>query len=145
MTEKREPVGLVRTGCETIRVLLVDDDADFRDGLSALLRDDGHEVRDVERPSEIPPNEGLGDVAIMVIDCAIPDVDGLAFADEFHAAHPHVPIVLLTAYGTETIEARAAGRPCVYFARKPLDYNELHARIHDLAGRRPGADGSTHA
>ena len=120
--------------CTGIPVLLIGDDRDFREGLTALLRDDGHDVREFELPSQVPRDERLNQVGIVITDCLAPSLDGVAFADEFHAIHPDVPVIFLTAYGAETIEARVGARAFVHLAPRPVNYDDLHGRIHDLTG-----------
>jgi DNA-binding NtrC family response regulator len=119
--------------CNEIGVLIVDEDAPFRDGLAALLREDEHLVRQYAGPQALPALETLSWVGILVAARWLPDADGLAFADRFHGAHPDCSVLLLTAYRTRTAEAEAALRPFIRLIEKPIDYDDLHAQVHALA------------
>jgi hypothetical protein len=50
-----------------------------------------------------------------------------------------VPVVLVTAYWTADLEAQIAARRFVRLYRKPVDYEELHQIVHELAGSAPGS------
>jgi DNA-binding NtrC family response regulator len=118
--------------CGEIIVLVVDDDDAFRSAVVDNLRDDGHPVLECEAPSAVPPLAGLNQVALVVTDYHMPAVDGLAFADAFHAVHPGVPIVLVSAQWTADVSAQATARGFVHALRKPIDYDDLHMLLHHL-------------
>ena len=63
----------------------------------------------------------------------MPGENGVAFADRFHASRPDVPVVLVTAYRTHAIEALAAARPFLTALSKPIDYEQFHTLVHELA------------
>lgn len=119
--------------CEDIPVVVVDDDASFRIGLAANLEDDGHPVARHADPSEVAASD-LTTARVVVTDYQMADIDGLTFADGVHAVHPETRIVLATAYWTVEVETEVAARDFVELCRKPLDYEELHALVHRLAG-----------
>lgn len=106
-------------------VLLLDEDADFREALVAHLVDDGHGVCHFRRPAELPPLHTFEALTLLILDQQLQGESGLVFADRFHAAHPAVPVVLLTAYESDRLRAEAARRPWVALRRKPIDYEEL--------------------
>jgi len=114
---------------ERLVVLLIDNDADFRNGLAENLRDDGHQVREYETPAAIPTLDDMNDVHAVVVADYNCRHEGLVFADRFHAAYPTVPIVLVTAYWSESVEAEAAQRDFLCVRSKPLDYDELHDHL----------------
>ena len=121
------------SSCSAITVVVVDDDASFRSGLAANLEDDAHVVGQYGDPQEIPPDVLLA-AQVVVIDYQIATIDGLSFADRVHVARPETAIVLVTAYWTVEIEAEVAARDFLQLCRKPMDYDELHALVHQLAG-----------
>jgi len=102
-------------------------------GLAGLLRDDGHTLLEFERPGAIPAYETLGHVGLLVTDYEMPGKTGLEVADEFHSAHPEIPVVLITAFHTEFIEAEAARRGFVHVLFKPVDYDQIHELVHRIA------------
>jgi len=119
--------------CSDISILLVEDEHSFRAGLGGLLRDDGHEVLEYAEPAHLPPLATLGHVHLLLSDYDMPSENGLSLADRFHALHPAVPIILVTAYRTNHLDAEVARRPFVRLVEKPIPYDTVHALIHQLA------------
>jgi DNA-binding NtrC family response regulator len=121
--------------CSALPILLVDDEASFRTSFAETLRDDGHTVLDYATPAEVPPLESLGHVALLVTDYEMPGMTGIQLADAFHAHHPRLPVLVVTAYRTEAVDAQIGDRAFVRLFHKPVDYDAIHQLIHELADR----------
>lgn len=106
-------------------VLLLDDDDDFRSALAANLADDGFRVREFARPADVPPLISLQGLTMLILDYQMSGEDGLSFADRFHAAHADVPVVMVTAYWSDYLDAEVAARDFLTLRRKPVDYDQL--------------------
>lgn len=113
-------------------MLVVDDDEAFRNGLGTNLVDDGHSVHHYEHPRLVTPDR-LTATDVLLTDLDMGDIDGMTFADGVHRAHPELPVVLITAYWSAELEAGVAARPFLHLCRKPVDYDTVHARVHELA------------
>lgn len=92
------------------RILIVDDDADFRESLAEMLGDLGHAVSlassvaaGLQRLREAP-------VDAAIVDLRMPGEDGLGFLRRVRSMS-QVPCIMLTAYasGNNTIEAMRLG------------------------------------
>lgn len=123
------------TSCSSIAILLVDDEASFRTSFAETLRDDGHDVLDYGSPGEVPRLDDLTQVSVLVTDYEMPGGTGIELADAFHAHHPRVPVLLVTAYPTRSLEGQMGERPYLRLFHKPVDYDDIHALIHELADR----------
>jgi DNA-binding NtrC family response regulator len=106
-------------------VVLLDDDDDFRSALAANLIDDGYLVAQFARPADLPPLISFQGLTMLILDYQMDGEDGLSFADRFHATHPDVPVVILTAYWSDFLDAAVAARDFITLRRKPVDYDEL--------------------
>jgi DNA-binding NtrC family response regulator len=106
-------------------VLLVDDDQDFRKALADNLADDGIVVHQFDRPSQVPPLDSLDELTMVILDYQMEGENGLEFADKFHASHPEVPVVLVTAYWSAYLDAEVERRGYLTLRRKPVDYEDL--------------------
>jgi len=113
-------------------VVLVDNDHGFRGALAENLRDDGHRVVEYAAPIELPPLATLSKVGLLIADYELPRSNGLAFADTFHAVHPTVPIVLMTAFPTRYLVTQSAAREFMRLLAKPFDYARLREILHNL-------------
>lgn len=106
-------------------VLLIDNDDAFRSALADNLRDDGHRVCEFGAAAQLPALTTFEEVSVLITDYQMEGEDGLALADRFHATHPQAPVLMLTSFCTEHLEAEAARRDYLTLLRKPLDYEEL--------------------
>lgn len=116
--------------------MLIDDDQVFRSALAELLREEGHELLEYQAPGELPPIDSLGSVAVVISDYQLPGVDGVGFAAAYHAVHPAVPILLVTACSARGIELPVSLRGHVHIWPKPIDYDALHAFLHEISNAR---------
>jgi DNA-binding NtrC family response regulator len=109
-------------------VVLLDDNGDFRSALAANLADDGFAVREYGKPADVPLGS-LPAPQVLILDYQMPGENGLAFADRFHAAHPGVPVVMITAYWSDYLDAQVTARDFLTLRRKPIDYDQLLALL----------------
>lgn len=84
----------------TIKLLIIDDHSMVRDGLAALLAQPSYEATVLVAQSA---KEGMelvranSDIDVVLLDIAMPDIDGIAALQEFGRACPDLPIILLSA------------------------------------------------
>ncbi|UVK96815.1 sigma-54 dependent transcriptional regulator [Pseudomonas sp. B21-048] len=92
------------------RILIVDDDAAFRDSLAEVLQDLGHTVLQTETTEAGLHRLRTEDVDAAIVDLRLPGEDGLVFLRRA-ARISQVPCIMLTAYasGGNTIEAMSLG------------------------------------
>ena len=116
-------------------VVIVDDDEGFRHGLAEHLRDDGHKVAEYGSPCELPALETLSRASLLITDYQMPGEDGLHLAQRFHAANPQIPVIIVTAYGSEHLSRLATDLTFLSLYPKPLDYFGFHQLIHKLTDK----------
>ena len=123
------------------RILIVDDDPDLLGVCSVGLTALGHEVWTAQTGAD-----GLGQVAIrapevIVLDLGLPDQDGLAVCRRIRT-WSDVPIVVLSADGSEDRKVDALDQGADDYMTKPFGMRELDARIRvALRHHGPPADG----
>jgi two-component system KDP operon response regulator KdpE len=110
------------------QILIIDDDSDLLGvctvGLAAL----GHGVRTAETG-----NEGLAEAAIrapdvIILDLGLPDLDGLQVCKRIRT-WSSVPIIVLSADGSEDRKVDALGDGADDYMTKPFSMRELDARV----------------
>ncbi len=110
---------------ETRNVLLVDDEEVFLQSLVAGLRREPRlaSVRFVVAHDGKEAREHLDahEFDLVVTDLNMPGMDGLALLEHLASTHAHVPVVVMTAYGTPHIEQRAHRAGAVHYIEKPID------------------------
>jgi two-component system response regulator AtoC len=107
------------------RVLAVDDDAAVRFTLEAVLTDSGFTVETADGgAAALAAFEARG-ADIVVTDLAMPEVDGMQVLAHIRTVDPGVPVMLLTAHGSERIAVAAMKAGAYDYLPKPFDPDEL--------------------
>jgi hypothetical protein len=90
-------------------LLVIDDDSDELEIVSSTLETafPGVEVHAATDASQATALCEAHAFDCLLLDYNMPKVDGLTLAAEVRAAHPHLPIVLMTSVGDEMLAARA--------------------------------------
>ena len=107
------------------RVLVVDDDASLRYTLEAVLSDAGLLVEVAQGGAAgIAAFEARG-ADVVLTDLAMPDVDGMQLLERLRALDPGVPVLMLTAHGSERVAVAAMKAGAYDYIPKPFDPDEL--------------------
>jgi CheY-like chemotaxis protein len=122
-------------------ILVVDDDADSRDGLARLLRKRGHQAsaapngRDAlaALTRKVPPD-------LVVLDLRMPEMDGVMFLEVLRSylRLQNVPVLLMTAYPESPDIDRAKRLGVLEVFRKADDFNALLDSV-DRRTKQPSA------
>ena len=134
---------------EGLRVLVVEDEADGREMIRAVLSQSGASVATAGSVAQALEELRRARPDVLVSDIGMPGEDGYelirrarSLEDEINA--PRVPAVAVTAYARaeDRVRVRAAGYQ-VHLA-KPVEPAELVAVVASLAGRTNWPDGNGH-
>jgi DNA-binding response OmpR family regulator len=125
---------------EVHRLLLAEDDEGIREPLTRALRRESYEVEAVADGAEAARRGVEGSFDLLVLDLGLPGVDGLEVCRRVRAAHPRVPILILTAQSGEldVVEGLDAGADD--YVPKPFRLAELLARVRALLRRTTPAE-----
>src|SRR5438270_762221 len=105
------------------RVLLVDDEPALLFTLSQLLKPRG--VESVLAHSAKEALSKLDGVDGVVTDYSMPGMDGVQLVQAVHERDESLPVVMLTAHGSERIAVRAMKSGAYEYVTKPFDIDEL--------------------
>ena len=119
--------------------LVVDDDPAIRKALERALRLEGFAVRLAEGGRGALQQVDERRPSIIVLDVAMPDLDGVAVTSRLRSGGVEVPICILSA--RDEIADRVAGLEAGAddYLVKPFALEELVARMHALLRRVPSA------
>src|ERR1019366_1342564 len=107
------------------RVLVIDDDASLRFTLEAVLSDAGLTVETADGGSSgLAAFEARG-ADLVLTDLAMPDIDGMQVLARLRASDPSVPVLMLTAHGSERVAVAAIKAGAFDYLPKPFDPDEL--------------------
>ncbi|WP_285785587.1 response regulator transcription factor [Microbispora sp. NBRC 16548] len=121
------------------RLLVVDDEPDIRELLSASLRYAGFEVITASSGREAVQIAGKMRPDLIVLDVMLPDLDGFAVSNRLHASGRRVPVLFLTARDANEDKIAGLGRGDDYVT-KPFSLEEVLARIRAVLRRTRGGD-----
>jgi DNA-binding response OmpR family regulator len=122
---------------ETCRILVVDDDEDILRILKDNLELDGYSVLITSRGKDALKFFEEGGVSLIILDLALPDMDGIQICRNVRA-RSDVPIIMLTARDRVPDKVLGLESGADDYLVKPFDYLELAARIKACL-RRHGA------
>ena len=119
----------------TVRVLIVDDHPVVRDGLRGMLEGDdelsvvgeavdGDEA--VRLVAQLEPD-------VVLMDLRMPRTDGVEATGRIVAVHPHVRVLVLTTYDTETDVLRAVEAGASGYLLKDAPVHELRRAVRATA------------
>ncbi len=119
-----------------VRVLIVDDEEDFRD-IFALL---------IERMGYVPLTAADGRQALQLlketpcdlalIDYQMPHMNGIELLREVRRSHPRLEVIFVTGFGTPPSMVEAMKLGVFDYVTKPLNLDEIEELIHRLVRTR---------
>lgn len=109
-----------RSGVERLLVTVVDDDESVRESLPDLLREFGFAAQTFSSAEEFLESDSVGQTRCLILDVAMPGMNGLDLQRELKARGQKIPIIFITGQKDESISARALGQGAVEFLFKPF-------------------------
>jgi CheY-like chemotaxis protein len=122
-------------------VLVVDDNRDSADMMSALLRTWGHEVRTMYNGPAALASAAEHRPDIVLLDIGLPGMDGYAVARELRARGQGGALLLIafTGYGQDEDRLRVRKAGFDHHLVKPVDPAELEAIIEAMPAPAPSS------
>ena len=121
-----------------MRILLAEDDVMLGDGLRAGLRQLGFQVDWVRDGVAAERELSSGDYTAAVLDLGLPLKDGLDVLQALRARKITTPVLVLTARDAVPDRIRGLDLGADDYVVKPVDLNELGARLRSLVRRSHG-------
>jgi two-component system response regulator AtoC len=118
------------------RVLVIDDDASLRFTLEAVLSDAGMTVETSDGGAVGLAAFDARGADVVLTDLAMPDVDGMQVLARLRVSDPSVPVLMLTAHGSERAAVAAIKAGAFDYLPKPFDPDELVLAVRRAADTR---------
>lgn len=120
------------------RILLVDDEANIREGLKAVLQKDGHEVRDAVSGAAALALLPQFDAEVAVLDIQMPGMMGTELLAALKEQRPFLAVIMLTGHGTLDTAITAVKEGAFDYLLKPAAPNILRQTVQQalVAARR---------
>jgi CheY-like chemotaxis protein len=117
-----------------VRILVIEDNSDAREGLAALLRIWGHEVLEAATGTEGIEIAVKHSPAVVLLDIVLPDVDGYEVARQLRRKLGRsIRLLALSGYGEPEHRARSMHAGFDVHVVKPIDPSHLDRLLREEA------------
>jgi len=114
---------------KTLPILIVEDDATLREALVDTLELSRYRVLTANDGVEALELLNTQPVALVVTDVQMPNMTGLQLLHEIKSRWPHLPVLLMTAYGVIAQAVEAMREGASDYLVKPFEVGDLLARV----------------
>jgi len=118
-----------------MRILLIEDNERLVAALVQGLREEDVEVVAAGDGVTALARAGRGDLDLIVLDLGLPDLDGMDVLRAAAKHHPHLPVIMITAYGSvgQAVEAIKAG--AFDYIEKPFEQDAIRTIVDKAIGQ----------
>jgi DNA-binding NtrC family response regulator len=110
-------------------ILVIDDEAEIREGLELLLKTEGYQVSMADTGQSGLLRLGEQPFDLLLLDVSLPDRNGIELLKDIRRQNPNLPIVLITAYGSIEMARAAFKSGAMDYITKPWSNDELLAQV----------------
>ncbi|MBI5237289.1 MAG: sigma-54-dependent Fis family transcriptional regulator [Deltaproteobacteria bacterium] len=114
---------------ETARILVVDDEEKMRLAVMEALRRRGYSVTGAASAEAALGLAGSGNWSLVISDMKMPGMDGMGLLKAIKKASPHIPVLIITAFGTIEKAVEAVKEGAVDFILKPFSLDALEGIV----------------
>ena len=106
-------------------IAVIDDDVLVRQALEDCMESAGYGVEGFGSAEEFLASGSIGSAACLIVDLQLPGITGLELQDKLAGADNQVPIVFVSAQGTNANREKAIRQGAAGFLSKPFRREEL--------------------
>ena len=123
---------------DTLRVLIVDDEDDFRETIVKRLN--ARKIQAMGANSGVKALEVLkeNDFDVMVLDVKMPDMDGIETLRHVKAMKPEIEVIMLTGHASVEFGLKGMQLGAFDYVMKPAPLNELLDTIGQAFNKKRG-------
>ena len=111
------------------KILIVDDDPEVRMATRDFLASKGYEVAVAEGGREALRMLDASPVDVVLLDVAMPDMDGMETLKRIVASHPAMPVIMVTANADIEITSKVLQLGAPDYVPKPFDLDSRDQAI----------------
>jgi len=121
---------------DTRRILVVDDQESMRTLLRDMLEVIGHEVVLADGGDQALSVLRQNEFDLVLSDLNMPGMDGSALLKAVKSTHPHLPVVIITGYGTFHTEKRVMKEGADGYISKPCTLAKIERTLASIIGAK---------
>jgi DNA-binding NtrC family response regulator len=114
------------------RILIIEDDEEMRSLLRDFFLEEGFEPDSVDNGSEAFRRLAKEHFDLIITDVRMPGLTGLDILPGVKKLQPEVPIIVITAFGSEDVQRRVYERGGTVYLEKPIHFDQLKELIDQM-------------
>ena len=124
-------MGVRRGAVMSNRILLVDDDREFRSEFKEYLSE--YDVMEAENGADaLKILKKANDIDLVILDVKMPGISGTEVLREIRKIDPNLGVIILTAYSSENVAVEALKGHADDYMEKPLDIARVRETIEKI-------------
>jgi len=127
--------GLIQTGADMLRALLIDDDDDFLQGVGNVATQEGFEVARANSLREAREQLASSTPDLVLLDLALPDGDGIVLLREIRGACA-ADVIMVSGVATLVSAIEALRLGAIDYLTKPVDAQRLRSVLAHVQSLR---------
>ncbi len=113
------------------QILIVDDEVDMLALLAMIITEKtNHKATTTNNPLEVPKLIREGAFDLLIADLKMPGMDGIELIDEIRKIDKHIPILIITAYGSLESAEEAIHKGAYDYITKPFRKEQILIAIN---------------
>ena len=130
-------MGVRRGAVMSNRILLVDDDREFRSEFKEYLSE--YDVMEAENGADaLKILKKANDIDLVILDVKMPGISGTEVLREIRKIDPGLGVIILTAYSSENVAVEALKGHADDYMEKPLDIARVRETIEKILEANEG-------
>jgi FixJ family two-component response regulator len=102
-------------------ICIVDDDESVRNALSRYVRSYGYVAYTFSSAAEFLGSPRIDSTSCVIADVQMPNMNGMELQDALRKQGPQLPIIFITAFPEDAIQARVLRAGAICYLTKPVD------------------------
>jgi DNA-binding NtrC family response regulator len=118
-------------GMDAIKVLLVDDEAEFSETLIKRMKKRNVDISGVRSGEEALEALDFSPVDVVIMDVRMPGMDGIETLRGIKKRHPLVEVIMLTGHASVEVAVQGMEFGAFDYLMKPMQIDDLLYKIQD--------------
>ncbi len=116
---------------DTIKVLLVDDEAEFSETLMKRMKKRNLDIIDVRSGEEALQILDQCPIDVVILDVRMPGMDGIETLRALKKRHPLIEVIMLTGHASVEVAVQGMEFGAFDYLMKPMQIDDLLYKIQD--------------
>ncbi|MEW6376375.1 MAG: response regulator [Thermodesulfobacteriota bacterium] len=118
------------------KILIIEDDDEMRSLLRDFFKEEGFEIDSADKGSEAFRKLVKEPFDLIITDIRMPGLSGLDILPRIKKLQPEVPIIVITAFGSEDVHRKVFERGATAYLEKPILLNNLRTLVNQMVSAK---------